>query len=141
MLNIEDLNKLIPGTTNFYYREFLWLPQWRIHVYPTHTQYLNIIATGQALQEIRDYLKKPMTITSGLRPKIYNHVIKGAILSTHMSGMAADFMVKGIKSDRVRTLLLPVLSDFNIRMEDKSTPHVHIDTRDTGISGKRYFKP
>lgn len=51
------------------------------------------------LQNIRDYIKAPVTISSGYRTPALNKVIGGAPLSQHMFGEAADFQILGEKGD------------------------------------------
>ena len=136
-----DLDKLVPGAKYFRWKEILKCNQWGVHVFPTDTQYLNILKLVKKLDLIREYLDKPMHITSGLRPNKYNKLIGGAKYSAHKLGMAADFYVKGLKADRVREILVPVLNDFEIRMENlPGSNWVHIDIRPCDNT-RRYFRP
>ena len=49
------------------------------------------------LQSIRDYYKKPMIITCGLRCKGYNRELNGSIQnSLHLTGYATDFYALGV---------------------------------------------
>lgn len=142
-----DLDKLIPGSKYFRWREALWLPTWQIHVFPTDKQYLNIIESVTAYDEVREYLGQPMTATSWLRPMIYNDWappfgVGGSRLSGHKRGTALDFTIKKIKPDAIRALLEPVLDDLYICMErlPKST-WVHIDCDPPRKNTGRYFVP
>ena len=47
------------------------------------------------LQNIRDFLKVPLCVTSGYRTPALNRALKGSNLSQHMFGEAADFVVSG----------------------------------------------
>lgn len=48
-------------------------------------------------QEIRDYYKKPMLITSGLRCKAANNALAGSSNnSKHLKGGAIDYYIKGV---------------------------------------------
>lgn len=47
------------------------------------------------LQPIRDYLNKPMIITSGFRCPQLNKLVGGVSNSQHLEGKAADFIIKG----------------------------------------------
>jgi len=137
-----DIDGLIPRTRHFYWREFLFLPEWKIHVIPTDKQYLNLLSVAENMEEIRALFSDvPITVTSGLRPDLYNKLIRGAPFSRHRSGEACDFMIFGMNSDVVRGELKPKLGALGIRMEDKSTIHVHMDIADPGPRGKRYFRP
>lgn len=46
------------------------------------------------LQNIRNHVQKPITITSGYRTPALNTAIKGAKLSQHLFGEAADFVIR-----------------------------------------------
>lgn len=48
------------------------------------------------LQPIRDYLKKPMIITSGFRNNQVNKLVGGKPNSQHLKGQAADFIITGM---------------------------------------------
>jgi len=126
---------------NFSLHEFLYLPQWRIYAFPTKDQYENLKYLASKLQLIRNFLGEPMRITSGLRPDLYNKQIGGAPFSSHRLGRAADFMVKGYHSNEVRKKLIPKLSVIGLRMENLTTPHVHVDSSLPQDGGNYYFKP
>ncbi len=138
------LKDLVPFTKNFRWKEFLYLPQWDVYVFPNLVLYDNLIRIGIKLQEIRNDLQKPIKITSGLRPKLYNKKILGATRSQHMYGSALDFVVKDYEDvagcNILRRHLEPKLEGLNIRMEDKAdAAWLHIDNLQT--SGKRFFRP
>ena len=126
---------------NFALHEFLHLPQWGIYVVPTDEQYNNLKYLASKLQLIRNYMKAPMRITSGLRPDLYNKKIGGAPFSSHRLGRAADFMVKGMHSKYVREKLESKLITLGLRMENLDTPHVHVDTSIPQDGGNYYFRP
>ncbi len=48
------------------------------------------------LQQLRDHVKAPVTITSGCRCPAYNAHIGGARMSQHKRGTAADIVVRGV---------------------------------------------
>ena len=50
------------------------------------------------LEELRQKVKKPITINSGHRCELHNRGIGGASKSMHLTGKAADIVVKGIHS-------------------------------------------
>jgi Peptidase M15 len=140
-----NLNALIKGSTWFRWREALWLPKWGVHVFPTELQFQNIIRTAQKLDIIRNRFQKPIQITSWLRPANYNqwpqpYGISGSKMSSHIDGLAVDFIVSTVGSDKVREDLRPELERLGIRMESLDTAHVHIDLRQPGGSG-RFFIP
>jgi hypothetical protein len=141
-----DLNELIPGATHFYWKEMLWLPTWKIHCFPTKTQHKNIINIVSTLEKIRDIFKKPIIITSGLRPELYNDIIGGAYFSKHREGKACDFYILdyegGAGCNHVRGVLYPKLSELKIRMEKKIWANwVHIDSGEPISESRRFFVP
>lgn len=48
------------------------------------------------LQQLRDRIGKPITITSGYRCPAHNKAVGGAANSQHLYGTAADIVVKGM---------------------------------------------
>ena len=127
---------------NFKWHECLYLPRWDVHAFPNSEEvYFELINTIDKMQLIRDFIDKPIIITSMYRPLEYNKLIGGANKSNHIIGMACDFKVKGQKCDVTRKLLLNKLEEFDIRMENNPGSNwVHIDTN-VKKNGKRYFKP
>lgn len=142
-----DLGETIPGTTHFRWKEFLWLPQWKEHIFPREDVRDNIQKTARKLQDVRNIIGCPLRITSGYRPAAYNKQIGGAPNSYHTKGLAVDFRpapIDGelIPCDLVRAILKDNLHDLGIRMErlPSGSPWVHIDLGEPGPTG-RYFRP
>jgi uncharacterized protein YcbK (DUF882 family) len=80
-------------TANFRLAEFAS----RGHI-PTDPAVLaNIAKLAQNLQVLRDALGAPITIISGWRSQAHNDAVDGAKKSQHLTGLAADFIVKGHK--------------------------------------------
>ena len=48
------------------------------------------------LQQLRDRIGKPISITSGYRCPAHNRAVGGATQSQHLTGKAADITVKGM---------------------------------------------
>jgi hypothetical protein len=137
-INLEDT---IPGCKNFKWHEFLYLPSWDVYAFPDNDIVRgNIIKMAGVLQEIRDYFNRPITITSGYRPKMYNDFISGATYSSHITGRAVDFRIKHWQAEDIRFELVKRLVRFDIRMENHRGNWVHIDL-DVHKSEDRYFKP
>ena len=135
------LGDKIPNCEHFYWHEVLWLQGWQIHVYPTDEQANNLVKICIKLDWIRKYFGKPIKVTSGLRPEVYNQLINGAIFSAHKTGQAIDFRVAGMDCDTVRASLVPLLTRLGLRMENKPGSNwVHIDNKEVG-RGARFFNP
>ena len=95
---------------------------------PINTNHVsNIIKIASAAQSARDRIDKPFKITSWYRPEPFNRNAGGARNSTHLSGMALDFLVSGMTGRH----LARVLSDWPGGMG--IYPHfpnlLHIDVR------------
>ena len=50
----------------------------------------------ECLQPLRNYIGKPIIITSGYRTQLLNQKIGGVDTSQHCKGQAADFIIKGM---------------------------------------------
>lgn len=57
------------------------------------------------LERIRTELNEPVIITSGNRCPTHNTVIGGSVNSQHMSGKAADIVVKNVTPSQVYSML------------------------------------
>jgi uncharacterized protein YcbK (DUF882 family) len=57
----------------------------------------------ECLQPIRNYIDKPMLISSGYRsPRLNSHpLIKGSETSQHVTGQAVDFTIKGMTPKQI----------------------------------------
>lgn len=81
------------------------------------------------LQDLRTYLNKPITITSGYRTESYNKQCGGAENSYHLKGQAVDIYCTGVKP-----IVIALWAEFNglggIGLYlDRTQEFVHIDTR------------
>lgn len=86
------------------------------------------------LQPVREVFQKPMIITSGFRTKRVNELCGGSKTSEHLTGCAADFIIKGLSVaeivQRIRRTTIP----YNQLIEEHSqnTCWVHISYKKTG---------
>lgn len=136
----QFLEEKIPGAPHFKWKEALWLGRLQSYVVPGKAIEKSIIKTAKKMESIRELIDKPIKVTSWYRPPTYNAMIKGALNSYHTKGLAVDFYVSGMKSDKVRELIFPHLTRFNIRMEDMPGSNwVHIDLGE--VVNQRFFKP
>lgn len=90
------------------------------------------------LQPVRDYLKKPMIITSGYRNAQLNTLVGGAKNSQHLEGKAADFIIKG---ESVASIIFKIQTS-NLEYDQLINEHdkwVHI-SYNKGHNRKQYLK-
>lgn len=147
-----DLDSLIPGSAFFRWREALWLPKWRIYVYPSPEIYSNIIKFAKDVADpVRNIIGKPIQVTSWYRPTNYNawgsvngteYGVGGAKNSMHCLGKAFDFSVYTMTIDEIHMILKPRLEAMNIRMEQPDgVNRVHVDSKTVQPGESRYFIP
>lgn len=138
-----DLDALIGTSKYFRWREFLWLKEWSIHVYPTPEQHKNLIKLAETMDMVRKRIGKPIRVTSGLRPPRYNELIRGSPTSAHCEGRACDFQPVTLALDEARFLLESQLETLGLRMEhpDSTPGWIHLDTRNVLPGHSRIFKP
>lgn len=141
-----NLNEKI--SEHFTWRDALYLPQWEICFFPSKEQHDNILTTAEWLEKVQYVLGgRKLTILSWARPDVYNTFLKSlgyrtAINSLHKDGRAVDFTAEGISCDQARSLLKPVLTLLNIRLEDNpGSSWVHCDDKPVDNEQRRYFKP
>ena len=77
------------------------------------------------LQQIRNYFKKPIIITSGYRCAAHNKEVGGATNSYHTKGQAADIVVNGVSPQEVAKYA----ESIGIKGIGLYDTFVHIDTR------------
>ena len=85
-----------------------------------------------ALERIREAAGKPVTILSGFRSENYNRRIRGARLSQHVQGRAADITIAGMSASAVHDLVLGLYRDGAIRIGGCGLypTFTHVDVRD-----------
>lgn len=82
------------------------------------------------LQKIRDYFKRPITITSAYRCAIHNRNVGGATGSYHSQGKAADIVVDGVTPLKVAQYAESIgIKGIGLYETDSDGHFVHIDTR------------
>lgn len=79
----------------------------------------------EELQKLRDFIGKPLTVTSGYRPLERNKTIGGSSKSKHMEGIAADIYVEGMSVEE----LYFIVKHFNFNGIGIYNYHVHVDVR------------
>jgi uncharacterized protein YcbK (DUF882 family) len=104
----------------------------------------NLVQLFEKIELVRAYFGKPIIVHCAYRPPEYNKLVKGASKSAHVQGMAVDFHVQGMDCDEVRKMMVDngKLDEWGMRCEDMPGSNwVHLDIREPGSSGKRFFKP
>ncbi|EFC33055.1 TPA: DUF882 domain-containing protein [Campylobacter jejuni] len=87
------------------------------------------------LCEIREHYNAPIIINSGYRCASHNAEIGGAAKSQHTLGSAADFVVKGVKTEDVHQYVLQRYGERGLgiaikhNFNDPYAGFVHLDTR------------
>lgn len=145
-MSIDWTNPKDKVSNHFTIREALWLPQWNRLADASDGLdkqiKLNIIELANRMDSIRELLAAAINVHCWYRPSDYNELVKGATNSSHKLGKAVDFDVTGFTCDQIRTKLEPHLEFYQLRMEQMpGGTWVHLDTRDPGPSGHRFFKP
>lgn len=88
------------------------------------------------LQPIRDHFHRPITITSGLRPRWLNALVGGAEASEHIPGRAADFIVAGYTPYAACRAIEPLRLPFN-QLILEFGQWIHISCSPIGIRPRR----
>jgi len=78
------------------------------------------------LDELRDKLKQPMTISSGYRSKSHNLAIGGSTRSAHLKGCAVDVVCSGHKAFEIVKLAMEL-------------GFTGIGVKQNGVHGKRFI--
>lgn len=77
----------------------------------------------QALQEFRDWYRRPINITSGYRPVEYNKAVGGSVSSSHLVTLAIDFLLpddfSGYSRDRKSEFYSNVLQKWSAICTDR----------------------
>lgn len=140
-----SLSNKIGLSKHFTWGEALGLKSWNMYAIPFDDYVIrNIEALAPRMDMIRDVIGFPLIVTSWYRPEAYNQHIGGAKKSSHVSGMACDFITNRISAQECRAKLVPHLTLLNIRMEkldDANWVHVDINCDKFTPLEKRYFKP
>jgi uncharacterized protein YcbK (DUF882 family) len=75
----------------------------------------NLAILAEQLEVLREYLGKPIKVTSGYRSKEHNAKIGGAKNSTHVNGMAADIKVSNSPPLEVYNAIEKLIADGKMK--------------------------
>lgn len=101
--------------------------------YPLHWIPSRLLPLCNELEVLRTVLGKPVRVISGYRSELYNRAIKGARLSQHIQGRAADIVVSGCTAAMVHACCLELHDAGTLKIGGLGIyPNfVHIDIRPT----------
>lgn len=106
---------------------------------PTDTKILDniLLLITECLQPLRDYIGKPIKITSGYRSELVNHLVGGARNSQHISGNAADFIVPGLSISEVIQKIKNSGIEYDQLINEGAWVHISYNK---GKNRKQYLK-
>lgn len=120
-------------TENFELWEFLKSDTANYHKIdntPSPSAQVNLSHLARSLQGFRDYIGKPLVITSGYRSPALNRAVGGAKNSWHTKGLAADFYCPGLTSHQLwqsfNNYRKSLDYDPFIEAIKYSTPRIHV---------------
>jgi hypothetical protein len=156
---IDWSNPQCPISTHFTVHEALWLPSWGRHATVADglndAVKANLVSLFAKMDVVRNFINKPIRVHVAYRPPKYNALpsIGGAKHSAHMAldncaavDWSADMDGDGLDGskdcDYLRSILLPMLPAWNMRMEKRPGSNwVHLDDKPLLPGGNRYFLP
>lgn len=102
----------------------------KINNIPTDTKTFDNVLTliTECLQPIRNYINKPMVITSGYRCTKLNTLVNGKPNSQHLTGQAVDFVIAGLTPKQIIEKIKASGVEFDQCIEEHSGNYnwVHI---------------
>lgn len=134
---MKNLDEPIGDSPFFTWGEALWMDRSGAYALPNISQISNIIATAKALTPVRAHFGREIRVLSWLRTPAHNALIKGALKSAHLEGLAVDFIIPGLDVHKVQEELSKNTILWPYRVEQLTPTWVHVDTR----LGPRIFYP
>lgn len=88
-----------------------------------------LILICECLQPLRNFINKPMIISSGYRnPRLNSHpLINGAQNSQHTTGQAVDFTVKGMTTRQIVDMVVRSGIEFDQCIDELAWVHISYD--------------
>ncbi len=128
-LDWSDPNQMV--SQYFSVREALELRQWgRLAIAAELNDAVkeNLLALCAKMDQIREFLNKPIIVTSMYRPVGYNVFLNiHPVNDVHSQGMAIDFRCPDLLPHEVQEKLRPELERFGLRMEKGTDTWTHLD--------------
>ena len=96
----------------------------------------------EVLQPLRDFLGKPVVVSSGYRCRELNEKVGGVSNSQHLTGEAADIRVKDRREliEIMRFIMDDTVFDQLIREKSATGEWVHVSYKRNGNNRKQVFK-
>lgn len=96
----------------------------------------------EVLQPLRDFLGKPVVVSSGYRCRELNEKVGGVSKSQHLTGEAADIMVKDRHEliEIMRFIMDDTVFDQLIREKSATGEWVHVSYKRNGNNRQQVFK-
>ena len=100
----------------------------------------NVKELAENLQVLRDHIQKPIRVISGYRSPSYNKKIDGARRSQHLVAKAGDLIVKDMKPDEVKVMIVQLIKEGKMKKGGVGlyTHFTHYDVR--GANRRWYGK-
>lgn len=134
-MNRPTLRRKVHWSPNVKLTEHFDLDEFACHDgAPVPSEYMpNVTKLAQALEVLRAYLGKPITIASGYRTKAWNDAHGGAEHSQHMTASAADLVIAGTGPAATKAALEQLIKDGKIPQGGIGlyTSFCHYDVRGT----------
>lgn len=91
--------------------------------------YPNLTKLANALEEVRELFGKSVIVNSGYRCAELNKAVGGVRNSAHLTGFAADIVVKGISPKEVTKRITASNIQFDQCIDEGTWTHFSIDPR------------
>lgn len=116
---MNDLSK-IRLSKNFVLSEFVRTSTGFDNI-PNETEIENIRSLAKnVLQPLRDYLARPVVISSGFRSQQVNEAVGGSETSQHRTGEAADISVEGVTNKQIIDAIIFLALPFDQLIDEKT---------------------
>ena len=93
---------------------------------PTVEQGKNLVLLTRTLDQVREYVRRPMRVTSAFRSPAVNAKVGGAPDSRHLTGLAADVKVLGLSAEDLSVSTIESGASFDKLIWYPLTGHLHI---------------
>ena len=101
----------------------------------------NLLTLIAKMEVVREFLEKAIVVNSTYRSNAYSRMVGGFAGDVHTMGIAMDFTVESMTCDEAKHLILPMLEQWDMRLEDNGdgAGWCHMDWHK--VINKRFFKP